>query len=156
MVLDISLVSDSCFHSCLLGGALVLVWIHSSCDSQAGYHVHIGQSGDIGPWLKMKAFAPLDQKWEAAIKRLSFLGVSAGDNSKQWEIRRLSQFFVLGLSSSSTLLYQFRQPAIGGRGQFLKVSCYSWGFVSDVLKGILWDSAAMNSEGSEIPTGPRK
>jgi hypothetical protein len=24
------------------------------------------------------------------------------------------------------------------------------------LKGILWDSAAMNSEGSEIPTGPRK
>jgi hypothetical protein len=29
-----------------------------------------------------------------------------------------------------------------GRGQFLNV--------------ILWDSAAMNSEGSEIPTGPRK
>jgi hypothetical protein len=24
------------------------------------------------------------------------------------------------------------------------------------LKGILWDSAAMNSRGSEIPTGPRK
>jgi hypothetical protein len=34
-----------------------------------------------------------------------------------------------------------------GRGQFLKVSCHSWGFVGDVLKGILWDSAAMNSEG---------
>jgi hypothetical protein len=44
----------------------------------------------------------------------------------------------------------------GGRGQFLKVSCHSWGFDSDVFKGILWDSAAMNSEGSEIPTGPRK
>jgi hypothetical protein len=44
------------------------------------------------------------------------LGVSARDSSKQWEIRRLSQFFVLGLSSSSTLLYQFLQPAIGGRG----------------------------------------
>jgi hypothetical protein len=24
------------------------------------------------------------------------------------------------------------------------------------LKGILWDSAAMNSRGSEVPTGPRK
>jgi hypothetical protein len=24
------------------------------------------------------------------------------------------------------------------------------------LKGILWDSASMNSERSEIPTGPRK
>jgi hypothetical protein len=24
------------------------------------------------------------------------------------------------------------------------------------LKGILWDSAAINSWGSEIPTGPRK
>jgi hypothetical protein len=38
---------------------------------------------DIGPWPKMKAFMPLDQKWEAAIKRLSFLGVSTRDNSKQ-------------------------------------------------------------------------
>jgi hypothetical protein len=24
------------------------------------------------------------------------------------------------------------------------------------LKGILWDTAAINSRGSEIPTGPRK
>jgi hypothetical protein len=24
------------------------------------------------------------------------------------------------------------------------------------LKGILWDSASMNSKGSEVPTGPRK
>jgi hypothetical protein len=24
------------------------------------------------------------------------------------------------------------------------------------LKGILWDSAAINSQGSEIPIGPRK
>jgi hypothetical protein len=69
---------------------------------------------------------------------------------------RLSQLLVLALSSSSILLYQFLQPAIGGRGQFLKASCHSWGFDSDALKGILWDSAAMNSEGSEIPTGPRK
>jgi hypothetical protein len=30
-----------------------------------------------------EAFAPLDQKWHAAIKRLSFLGVSARDNSKK-------------------------------------------------------------------------
>jgi hypothetical protein len=62
----------------------------------------------------------------------------------------------LGLSSSSILLYQFLQPAIGGRGQFLKASCHSWGFDSDFLKGILWDSTAMNSEGSEIPTGRNK
>jgi hypothetical protein len=39
--------------------------------------------GNIGLWPKRKAFAPLDQKWEAAIKRLSFLGVLARDNSKQ-------------------------------------------------------------------------
>jgi hypothetical protein len=24
------------------------------------------------------------------------------------------------------------------------------------LKGILWDSASINSKGSEVPTGPRK
>jgi hypothetical protein len=24
------------------------------------------------------------------------------------------------------------------------------------LKGILWDSASINSRGSEVPTGPRK
>jgi hypothetical protein len=30
------------------------------------------------------------------------------------------------------------------------------GFDKAALKGILWDSATMNSEGSEIPTGPRK
>jgi hypothetical protein len=35
-------------------------------------------------------------------------------------MRRLSQLLVLALSSSSILLYQFLQPAIGGRGQFLK------------------------------------
>jgi hypothetical protein len=99
---------------------------------------------------------PLDQKWEAAIKRLSFLGVSARNNSKQWEIQSFSQIFVLILLSSSTLLYQFLQPAIGGRGQFLKLSCHSWGFISAVLKGILWDSAVINSEGSETPMGPRK
>jgi hypothetical protein len=39
--------------------------------------------GDIGPWPKRKAFASLDQKWEVAIKRLSFLGVLARDNSNQ-------------------------------------------------------------------------
>jgi hypothetical protein len=94
MVLDISLVSNSCLYSYLLRGAPVLIRIHSSCDFQAGYHVNIGQGG---PWPKRKAFAPLDQKWEAAIKRLSFLGVSARDNSKQWEIRRLSQFFCFGI-----------------------------------------------------------
>jgi hypothetical protein len=33
--------------------------------------------GDIGLWPKKKAFAPFDQKWQATIRRLSFLGVSA-------------------------------------------------------------------------------
>jgi hypothetical protein len=37
--------------------------------------------GDIGPWPKRKALTPFDQKWQAAIKRLPFLGVSANDNS---------------------------------------------------------------------------
>jgi hypothetical protein len=39
--------------------------------------------GDIGPWPKRKAFALLDQKCQATIRRFSFLGVSAKDNSKQ-------------------------------------------------------------------------
>jgi hypothetical protein len=39
--------------------------------------------GDIGPWPKRNALAPFDQKWQAAIRRFSFLGVSARDNSKQ-------------------------------------------------------------------------
>jgi hypothetical protein len=39
--------------------------------------------GDIGPWPKRKALAPFDQKWQAAIRRFSFLGVSSKDNSKQ-------------------------------------------------------------------------
>jgi hypothetical protein len=38
--------------------------------------------GDIGLWPKRKALMPFDQKWQAAIKRLSFLGVSARDSSK--------------------------------------------------------------------------
>jgi hypothetical protein len=29
-------------------------------------------------------------------------------------------------------------------------------YVTDILKGILWDLAVINSEGSETPTGPRK
>jgi hypothetical protein len=53
-------------------------------------------------------------------------------------------------------LYQFLQPTIGGKGQFLKASCHREGLVKAALKGILWDSAAMNSRGSETPTGPRK
>jgi hypothetical protein len=71
-------------------------------------------------------------------------------------MQRLSQLLVLALASSSILLYQFLQPATGGRGQSLKASCHSWGFHKDVLKGILWDSASINSRGSEVPTGPRK
>jgi uncharacterized membrane protein len=54
------------------------------------------------------------------------------------------------------LLYQFLHPTIGGRGQVLKASCHSWGLDKAALKGILLDSALMNSRGSEVPTGPRK
>jgi hypothetical protein len=71
-------------------------------------------------------------------------------------MRRLSQLLVLALLSSSILLYQFLRPAIGGGGQSLKASCHSWGFDKAALKGILWDSASMNSKGSEVSTGPRK
>jgi hypothetical protein len=105
---------------------------------------------------KEKSIDTIWPKWQAAIKRFSFLGVSAKDNSKHLTMRRLSQLLVLALASSSILLYQFLQPAIGGRGQFLKVSCHSWGLDKAALKGILWDSASMNSRGSEVPTGPRK
>jgi hypothetical protein len=63
--------------------------------------------GDIGPWPKRKVLTLFDQKWQAAIKRSSFFGVSAKDSSKHWAIRRLSQVLVLALLSASTLLYQF-------------------------------------------------
>jgi hypothetical protein len=89
-------------------------------------------------------------------QKILILSVSAKDNFKHLAMRRLSQLLVLALSSSNILLYQFLQPAIGGRGQSLKVSCHSWGFDKAALKGILWDSASMNSRGSEVPTGPRK
>jgi hypothetical protein len=39
--------------------------------------------GGIGPWPKRKALVPFDQKWQAATRGFSFLGVSAKDNSKQ-------------------------------------------------------------------------
>jgi hypothetical protein len=71
-------------------------------------------------------------------------------------MRRLSQFLVLALLSASTLLYQFLEPVIGGKGQFLKVSSHRGGLDKAALKGILLDSAAMNSWGSEVPTGLRK
>jgi hypothetical protein len=108
--------------------------------------------GDIGPCPKRKALTPFDQKWQTAIKRFSFLG----DNSKHWVMRRLSQLLVLALLSASILLYQFLQPVIGGKGQFLKASCHRRGPNKAALKGILLDSASMNSRGSEVPTGPRK
>jgi hypothetical protein len=81
--------------------------------------------GGIGPWPKRKALTPFDQKWQAAIKRLSFLGVSAKDNSKHWVMRRVSQLLVFALLSASILLYKFLQPAIGGKGQFLKAICHN-------------------------------
>jgi hypothetical protein len=86
---------------------------------------------------KKKGIVTIRPEMTAAIRRFSFFGVSAKDNSKQWAMRRLSQLLVLTLSLSSILLYQFLQLAIGGRGQFLKASCHSWGFDKAALKGIL-------------------
>jgi hypothetical protein len=43
----------------------------------------LAKVGDTGPWPKRKAFAPFDQKWQAAIRGLSFVGVLSKDNSKQ-------------------------------------------------------------------------
>jgi hypothetical protein len=45
MFLDIPLISNSCFYSCLPGGAFVFVRVHGSCDIKVGYHIYIGQSG---------------------------------------------------------------------------------------------------------------
>jgi hypothetical protein len=53
-------------------------------------------------------------------------------------MRRLSQFLVLALLSASTLLYQFLQPAMGGKGQFLKASCHRGGLDRAALKGFFW------------------
>jgi hypothetical protein len=36
--------------------------------------------GEIGPWPKRKALTPFYQKWQVAIKRFSFLVVSAKDS----------------------------------------------------------------------------
>jgi hypothetical protein len=38
----------------------------------------------------------------------------------------------------------------------LKASCHRGGPHKAALKGILLDSASINSRGSEVPTGPRK
>jgi hypothetical protein len=57
---------------------------------------------------------------EAAIKRLSFFGVSARDNSKQWEIRRLSQFFCLGAVIIKYPLIPISPAYNWGRGQSWK------------------------------------
>jgi hypothetical protein len=43
----------------------------------------LAKVGDIDPWLKRKALGSFDQKWQAAIRSFSFLGVSAKNNSKQ-------------------------------------------------------------------------
>jgi hypothetical protein len=81
---------------------------------------------------------PFDQKWQAAIKRFSFFGVSAKDNSKHWAMHRLSQLLVSALLSASILLYQFLKPSIGGKGQFLKESCHRGGPDRAALKGIFF------------------
>jgi hypothetical protein len=45
---------------------------------------------------------------------------------------------VLALLSASILLYQFLQPAIGGKGQFLKASCHREGPGKPLWRGFSW------------------
>jgi hypothetical protein len=156
VILDIWLVSASWLHSCLPCGAFVFLGIHGSWNVKEGDHIHIGQGWRHWAMTKEESIDAIWPKMAGAIIRFSFFGVSAKDNSKHWAMRRLSQLLVLALLSASILLYQFLQPAIGGKGQFLKVSCHRGGPDKATLKGILLDSAAMNSRGSEVPTGLRK
>jgi hypothetical protein len=76
----------------------------------------LAKLGDIGLWPKRKALTPFDQKMTGCNQKILIFWCFSQDNSKQWAMRRLSQLLVLALSSSSILLYQFLQPAIGGRG----------------------------------------
>jgi hypothetical protein len=62
IILYIFLISNPCSHSCLPGGALVLVRVYSSCDSKAGYHVYIGQSGGHWPVAKKKGIRAIQPK----------------------------------------------------------------------------------------------
>jgi hypothetical protein len=86
---------------------------------------------------KKKGIGTIRPKMTGCNQKILIFWCFSKDNSKQWAMRRLSQLLVLTLSSSIILLYQFLQPAIGGRGQFLKASCHSWGFDKAALKGIL-------------------
>jgi hypothetical protein len=91
--------------------------------------------GDIGSWPKRKALTPFDQKWQAAIKRFSFFGVSAKDNSKDWAMRRLSQLLVLVLLSASILLYQFLQPALEAKASSGKHIATGEALIKPLWKG---------------------
>jgi hypothetical protein len=82
MILDICLISNSCFYSFLPGGAFVFVRIHGSCDIEVHHHIYIGQSRRHWSMTKKESVEPFGQKWQAVIRRFSFLGVSAKDNSK--------------------------------------------------------------------------
>jgi hypothetical protein len=116
MILDVCLVSTSCFTSFCLEEPLYWKGYTDPVISRPVIMFTSAKVGDIGPWPKRKALMPFDQKWQAAIKRLSFMGISAKDNSKHWVMRRVSQLLVFALLSASILLYQLIQPAIGGRG----------------------------------------
>ena len=137
----------------LITFAFVLIGIYWQWHVQAVIMNTSARVMVIMPWPKMKALIVSDQKWEAATKRESFLGVSAKDNSRQWLMSWLSQWLLL---LSSILLYQFRHPVIGGNGQFLNVFGHRFGEVIPDLKGILWVSFSIISEGSGFPIGPRK
>jgi hypothetical protein len=117
---------------------------------------HRPELGTLGHDQKERRWRRLTKNGKLLSKDLRSLGVSAKDSYKHWAMRRLSQVLVLALLSASTLLYQFLQPTIGGKGQFLKASCHEGGLDKAALKGILLESAAMNSWGSKVPTRPRK
>jgi hypothetical protein len=81
---------------------------------------------------------PFDQKWQAAIKRFSFLGVSAKDNSKHWAMRRLSQLLVLALLSASSSYTNFSNRKLGAKASSWKHLATREALIKPLWKGFSW------------------
>jgi hypothetical protein len=70
-------------------------------------------------------------------------------------MRRLSQLLVLALSSSSILLYQFLQPAIGAEARLWKHLAIH-GFRQSCFERDPLRFGFNELKRLEVPTGPRK
>jgi hypothetical protein len=163
MFLVIHLISNSFFTPFCLEEPLYLWGYTDPVTSRPVIIYTSAKVGDTGPWPKRKALTPFDQKWQAAIKRFSFLGVSAKDNSKHWAMRRLSQLLLLALSSSSILLYQFSNLQLGAGA-----SPWRYLAIHGVLTKLLWKGSSEiqlqwtregqrfpRAQGSRMVIGPR-